>query len=51
MPADLKTNSAALRYVLRECGMESVFSLRPKVGEILTIPQALIQIPTRMFIY
>ena len=37
-PADLKTNSAALRYVLRECGMESVFSSRPKVGEMLTIP-------------
>ena len=37
-PADLNTNSAALRYVLRECGKESVFSLRPKVGEILTIP-------------
>ena len=36
-PADLNTNSAALRYVLRECGKESVFSLRPKVGEILTI--------------
>ena len=35
-PADLKTN--ALRYVLRECGMESVFALRPEVGEILTIP-------------
>ena len=37
-PADLKTLSAALRYVLRECGKESVFSLQPKVGEILTIP-------------
>ena len=37
-PADLKTNSTALRYVLRECGIESVFSLRPKVGEMLTIP-------------
>ena len=37
-PADLKTNSASLRYVLRECGKESVFFLRPKVGEILTIP-------------
>ena len=37
-PADLKTNSAALRYVLRECGIESVLSLRPKVGEMLTIP-------------
>ena len=33
-PADLKTNSAALRYVLRECGIEKVFSLRPKVGEM-----------------
>ena len=37
-PADLETNSAALRYVLRECGKKNVFSLRPKVGEILTIP-------------
>ena len=37
-PADLETNSAALRYVLRECGKENVVSLRPKVGEILTIP-------------
>ena len=36
-PTDLKTNSAALRYVLRECGIEKVFSLRPKVGEMLTI--------------
>ena len=38
-PADLKTNSAALRYVLRECGIEKVFSLQPKVGEMLTIPR------------
>ena len=30
-PADLETNSAALRYVLRECGKENVFSLRLKV--------------------
>ena len=37
-PVDLKTNSAALRYVLRECGIEKVFSSRPKVGEMLTIP-------------
>ena len=37
-PADLDNNSAALRYVLREYGKESEFSLRPKVGEILTIP-------------
>ena len=37
-PADLNTNSATLRFVLRECGKESVFSLRRKVGEILTNP-------------
>ena len=50
-PADLKTNSAALRYVLRECGIEKVFSLRPKVGEMLTIPPLmLIQTPTKVFI-
>ena len=30
-PADLNTNSAALRYVLRECGKESGFSLRPTI--------------------
>ena len=36
-PADLETSSAALRYVLRECGREQVFSLRPRVGEILTL--------------
>ena len=35
--ADLETNSAALRYVLRECGREQVFSVRPKVGEVLTL--------------
>ena len=40
-PADFRTNSAALRYVLRECGEESVFSLRPKVGEVLTIPPSI----------
>ena len=37
-PADLNTNSAALRYILRECGIENIFQLRPKVGEDLTIP-------------
>ena len=36
-PADLNTNSAALRYVLRECGKECVFSLR-RNPPILTIP-------------
>ena len=35
-PADKETSSAALRYVLRECGREQVFSLRPRVGEVLT---------------
>ena len=37
-PADLDTNSGALIYVLRECEKERVFSLRPQVGEILTLP-------------
>ena len=37
-PADLNTNSAALRYILRECGIKNIFQLRPKVGEVLTIP-------------
>ena len=37
-PADLNTNSAALRYILRECGIDNIFPLRPKVGEVLTIP-------------
>ena len=37
-PADGNTNSAALRYILRECGIENNFQLRPNVGEVLTIP-------------
>ena len=37
-PADLETNYAALRYVLRECGKDRIFSLRLSVGEVLTIP-------------
>ena len=36
-PADLELSSAALRCLLRECGREQVFSLRPRVGEILTL--------------
>ena len=36
-PADLETSSAALRYVLREYGRGQVFSLRPRVREILTL--------------
>ena len=30
-PADLDTNSAALRYILRECGTDNIFQLRPKM--------------------
>ena len=37
-PADLETKSAALRYILRECGKERKFSLRPQVGEVLINP-------------
>ena len=37
-PADLNTNSAALRYILRECGIKNTFQLRPKVDEVLAIP-------------
>ena len=40
-PADLNTNSAALRYILRECRSDKIFQLRPTVGEVLTIPSSL----------
>ena len=40
-PADLNTNSAALRYILRECGSDKIFQLRPTVGEVLTLPSSL----------
>ena len=40
-PAVLNTNSAALRYILRECGSDKIFQLRPTVGEVLTIPSSL----------
>ena len=40
-PADLNTNSAALRYILRECGSDKIFQLRPTVGEVLIIPSSL----------
>ena len=39
-PADLNTSSASLRYNLRECGIENIFQLCPKVGEVLTIPSS-----------
>ena len=37
----------AFQYVLRECGKERVFALRPRVGEILTIPNDITNIPTQ----
>ena len=46
-PAVLETSSAALRYVLRECGNEQVFSLRPRVGEILTLAPAITNKPNQ----
>ena len=46
-PADLETSSAALRYILRECGKEQVFSLRPQVGEILTLTPTVTNKPTQ----
>ena len=46
-PADLETNSAAFRYILREYGKERVFFLRPQVGEVLTIPNQITGNSTR----
>ena len=48
-PADLETGSAGctLRYNLRECGKEQVFSLRPQVGEILTLTPTITNKPTQ----
>ena len=46
-PADLETSSAALRYILRECGKEQVFSSRPQVGEILTLTPTITNKPTQ----
>ena len=46
-PAILETSSAALRYVLRECGKEQVFSLRPQVGEILTLTPTITNKPAQ----
>ena len=46
-PADLETSSAALRYVLRECGKKQVFSLRPRVGEILTLAPTITKKPSQ----
>ena len=46
-PADLETSSAALRYVLRECDREQVFSLRPRVGVNLTLTPTITNKPTQ----
>ena len=46
-PADLETSSAALLYVSRECGREQVFSLRPRVGEILTLTPSITNKPSQ----
>ena len=40
-PADLNTNSASLRYILRKCSGDKIFQLRPTAGEVLTIPSSL----------
>ena len=37
-PAELIFYSAALRYILLEYGSDNIFQLRPKVGEVVTIP-------------
>ena len=46
-PADVETSSPALRYVLRECGQEQVFSLRPRVGEILILTPSFTNKPSQ----
>ena len=40
-PANPETNSAALRYVIREHGADTIFQLRPEIGNILTLPTSL----------
>ena len=37
-PASLETNSAALRYIFRERGTDTIFRLQPDLGEVLTLP-------------
>ena len=46
-PADLETSSATLRYKLRECGKEQVFSLRPQVRETLTLTPTITNKPAQ----
>ena len=40
-PANLETNSAALRYIIREHGADSFYQHRPEVGNILPFPTSL----------
>ena len=40
-PANLETTSAALRYIIREHGADTIFQLRQEVGNILTLPTSL----------
>ena len=47
-PADLNTSSAALRYILRECGHDEIFQLRPKFVGVLTIPSSLSFVDNRI---
>ena len=37
-PANLETNSAALRFIFREHNVDAMFSLRPEAGNVLTLP-------------
>ena len=39
-PANLETNSAALRYIFCEHNTDAIFRLRPEVGNLLTLPQS-----------
>ena len=41
-PPNLETSSATLRYIIREHGADTIFQLRPEVGNILTLPTSLI---------
>ena len=45
--ADLETSSGALHYVLRECGRVQVLTLRPQVGEILTLTPSITNEPSQ----
>ena len=46
-PADLETSWAALRYVLRECVRDQVFSLRQRAGKIVTLTTSITNKPSQ----